>query len=354
MINRDNWKAVQAYLLHREEVELLALASIRLEETWLRHLLEWAHEVRFDDVPKIRPTFQNYLTKERPDGSSDQLSHEYVRKIVSSARRFLEWLPKNKRGFRKLPAAWLDTLKPPRRTTYTNTHEIVTLDEIRAIASAPVTTTWERRIRAAAVFLFLSGLRVGAFSTLPIKAVDLDALTVYQWPSLGVKTKFTQQATSFLLDIPDLLKVIREWDDELRAILPDHGYWFAHLSSDTGQIDPDFFAIGYHRDTRVRKDLKRWLTRVELPYHSPHKFRHGHAVYALKQSKDVADLKAVSQNLMHSNLSVTDGVYGILSTDDIKRRVTALENNNVDAMSKDEVLSQLKSMVAQMEGEKSS
>ncbi len=61
-----------------------------------------------------------------------------------------------------------------------------------------------------------------------------------------------------------------------------------------------------------------------MPYHSPHKFRHGNAVYALKRAKDVPALKAVSQNLMHSNLSVTDGVYGILSMTDVKGEIAAL------------------------------
>ncbi len=58
-----------------------------------------------------------------------------------------------------------------------------------------------------------------------------------------------------------------------------------------------------------------------MPYHSPHKFRHGHGVYALKLAKDVAALKAVSQNLMHASLSITDGVYGMLSTTDIKEQI---------------------------------
>ena len=35
-------------------------------------------------------------------------------------------------------------------------------------------------------------------------------------------------------------------------------------------------------------------------------------------------LKAVSQNLMHSNISITDGLYGILSDNDIKGQIAAL------------------------------
>ena len=41
-------------------------------------------------------------------------------------------------------------------------------------------------------------------------------------------------------------------------------------------------------------------------------------------AKDIAELKAVSQNLMHSNLSITDGVYGILSETDVREQISSL------------------------------
>ena len=63
---------------------------------------------------------------------------------------------------------------------------------------------------------------------------------------------------------------------------------------------------------------------IGLPYHSPHKFRHGHAVYALKLARDIAELKAVSQNLMHANISTTDGIYGILSEADVREKIALL------------------------------
>ncbi len=76
-----------------------------------------------------------------------------------------------------------------------------------------------------------------------------------------------------------------------------------------------------------------------MPCRSPHKFRHGHAVCALKNAKDVSALKAVSQNLMHANLSITDGVYGILSEGDIKAQINKLgtlnlgdESNNTERL----------------------
>jgi site-specific recombinase XerC len=61
-----------------------------------------------------------------------------------------------------------------------------------------------------------------------------------------------------------------------------------------------------------------------LPHHSPNKFRHGFAVIALKNANDIQALKAVSQTLMHSNLSITDGVYGILSQIDVGEQMSKI------------------------------
>lgn len=343
MINRDNWQLTKAYLQYRREVDQLSSSSIRLEETWLRYLLEWAANRPFADGPKIRPTLQEFVLNSRMDGEEGQLSPIYIKKVIGVGKRFFEWLMKHRRAYSgKITAAWLDTLKPPRLENEVKEHEAVTLDEIKAIAAAPVTTLRDKRTRAAAVFWFLSGIRIGAFVTLPIKAINISKRTVMQWPSLGVHTKFTKKATTYLLDIPELIAIIEEWDCLVREKLPEDAYWFAALSPETGDFDATINEVGNHRSSRATKDLKDWLSRVDLPYHSPHKFRHGHAVYGLQQSKDVADLKAVSQNLMHSNISITDGVYGILSAADVGKRIAGLggklaAGNN----SQDEIASQI-------------
>ena len=41
-------------------------------------------------------------------------------------------------------------------------------------------------------------------------------------------------------------------------------------------------------------------------------------------------LKAISQNLMHSNLSITDGIYGILSEQDVGIKISDLGKINGD------------------------
>ena len=324
MINRNNWKSVKDYLDYRDKVDQVSVGTLELDASLLRHLLEWADETSFREAPTIQPRLTDYLEQARLDGRDKPLSKAYATKIVGAAKRFFKWLRANRRGYNAITPTWLASLKPPRTSTEQQEFKAVTIEEIKRMAQAPAVELWEQRIKAAAIFMFLSGIRVSAFASLPISAVDLESRTIKQWPCLGVRTKFSKRATTYLLDIPELHVVIKEWDRLVRSELPDDGFWFAPFNSLEGGFDKDVKSIGRYRHVRVRKDLKRWLDNVDLPYSAPHQFRHGHAVYALKQSQDVADLKAVSMNLMHSNLSITDGVYGIMSQQDISRRIQGL------------------------------
>lgn len=327
MINRENWKAMKRFLAYRRDVEQVSDSTVRLDETWLRHALDWAQEKSFADAPKIKPPFSKYLLSARRDGKDEDLSEAYLNKVVRFTRRFFEWLQVHESGYKSLTAAYLDSLKLPRIAESPIQRQSVTLDEVRALAQAEARNLREERIRAAAAFLFLSGMRVSAFTTLPLEAVELQSLTVKQWPNLGVRTKNGKHATTYLLNIPDLLAVVRAWDDFLRSQgLPSSAPWFAELSPVSGELDYSATVddVGNHRDVRVRRDLKRFCNRVGLPYYSPHKFRHGNAEYALSQADDIGDLKAISQNLMHSNLSVTDEIYAVLSDDAMRDRINRL------------------------------
>ncbi len=337
MINRANWKLMKSYLAYRSEVVQISKESVRLDETRLRHVLEWAGEAPFRDALSIRPTLPDYLQTARVDGRKDTLSPAYQKKVINAAHQFGTWLSIHQTGYKTSLFLWLDTLRSPRKPmSQDRQHEAVTLADIEQIAAAPANAPWERRIRASAVFWFLSGIRIGAFVTLPVSAVDVFARQIRQWPELGVKTKNGKRSTTYMLRIPHLLDVVKEWDREVRRTTPQSGYWFAPLSNQTGEIKTSEHLTGEHRDSRARVDLKRWLDEVGLPYHSPHKFRHGFAVYALKLAQDMADFKAISMNLMHANMSITDGIYAILTEQDISERIASLaeKDNSPDELAK--------------------
>lgn len=71
-----------------------------------------------------------------------------------------------------------------------------------------------------------------------------------------------------------------------------------------------------------------WLLKVGLPYHSPHKFRHGHIHFGLNNAESVADFKAVSLYAMHSSMEITDQFYSVLNDAEVKDRIGVLGKKN--------------------------
>jgi len=97
------------------------------------------------------------------------------------------------------------------------------------------------------------------------------------------------------------------------------------LSPETGKIDPNIVSIGEHRSTLARRNIKDFIDSKGLPYHSPHKFRHGHIQYGLTHSESIADYKAVSMNVMHSSMEITDEFYSNLKDGEIQSRISGLK-----------------------------
>ena len=328
MINKKNWQLMKKYLDYRLRVDQITEGSLRKEQTHMRYVLEWAQDKAFQQVSMLRPTFPEYMLASRLDGEEEQLSAVYIKKVLATARLFFTWLSDNEIAYKYIKQAWIKTVKIKRLSDAPRNKDVVKLEEILSIAACPVHTLFERRTRAALVFLYLSGMRIGAFVSLPIQAVDIPNRVVNQFPSLGVRTKNGKFGTTYLLDIPELLKVVQEWDNEIRSILPPNGFWFTPLSSQNGQINPNVLEIGGNRISLARRNFKAWLEQEGLPYHTPHKFRHGHIHYGLARSKDIADFKAVSMNAMHSSMEITDQFYSVLHDEDVKNRISSLNKGN--------------------------
>ncbi len=352
MINKKNWKLTKAYFNDRLHVDQISLGSLKIEQTSIRYLLEWADSVSFEKSPSITPTFPEYMRFTRLDGKSDPVSPAHTKKVLSTARRFFLWLIEHDRNYRSLKLSWINKIKAKRLHDTPQTKEYVTLDEISRIAHAPVENVLERRIRASAVFWYLSGIRIGAFVSLPIKAVDLENRYVYQYPSLGVHTKNNKSAKTILFLIPELLDVCKEWDKEIRDVLSEDGFWFPPLYPDSGEINPN---CKEPNDTRVmlaRKNLQQWLQKVGLPYHSPHKFRHGHVHYGQAHSRTQEDYKAISQNVTHSTTGVTDQFYSNMDDEMKKTRIDLMFGKEEKQESIDQDYEEFRQFLAWKKGKK--
>ena len=321
------------YLTYLHEVKQRDEQTIQRNRLWLKHLLEWADSTDFNNASRIRPVFPAYLriTERRDNGET--LSAVGIKRTCRTARAFFEWLLQQKQQrYAGLSEQWVDTLQPPRlQATPRQKREVVTMEIVQKLIAVKVgeNDIASFRDKAAAAFLFLSGMRATAFVTMPIEALKLEERSVLQFPALGMKTKNLKAAKTHLLPIDNLLEIVSSWDAYVRNALPATAPWYAVVNINLGKQELTAEAAGEYRRVTLAKNLRALFKQAGLPPMSPHKFRHGHAIYGLEHARNLADWKAVSQNLMHSSIGVTDSIYSILSDDDLQLRISALGENNV-------------------------
>ncbi len=322
MINRDNWKDVQSFLSHQQNVLQNSSFTISGYRKYLRHLLEWADTVSLEKARGIEPTFPVYLRAIIAEPTGRPLMPATFAKCLQQVRIFFTFArhawPSR---YKSISESWIATLQPSRERgvqSRLKQHAHYSIEDVQKIASFYPTaeTLREKREIAAACFLFLSAARADAFFSFPISCIDLSAMTVMQLPEKGVRTKNHKAAITHLLNCKELLDVVTDWDQLVRTNLDVNDLWFPVLNRAGDQFERG--KKGHrNRVSNFAQNLKVLCKLAGVTYLSPHKLRHGHAVYALKGVEDMAGLKAVSQNLMHESVTITDAVYGGLSVEDI-------------------------------------
>ncbi|MDD5368051.1 MAG: site-specific integrase [Anaerolineaceae bacterium] len=334
MILRNNYLLVRQHLKDLKDICQLADSSVGRYEFYLRHLLEWAGETPLPKVMPLRPTFPGYVGSLPGRTGEASLAAISQKKIIETARRLFVWAKQNHpKEFSGLTPAWLESLRPPRNKDAQGEHEYVTLDEVLKLLAVSHSDGDLALLRdkAAAALLFLSGARASAFTTLPISAVDLPGRTLKQWPELGVATKNSKRATTFLLPIPELISMVDTWDNVVRNNLPESQPWYAPVKIHWGKQELDPSTPGKNRHQALDKRLRRLFDLAGAAYKSAHKFRHGHAVYGLQHAQTMADYKAVSMNLMHEDIKITDEIYAPILSHEVQLRISRLGGRPIDS-----------------------
>lgn len=322
MINRENWQDVREYLAYLRKIGRDEL-TVRRVRTCLRHLIEWADKEPLGRARHLDPAFPAYLATARNDLKTKTLGAVSLKKICEYARKFFIWIRgEHPLNYRQVTPSWIETLRPSVAQgihSEFKEHQFFTLEHLKLMAMTPAGSLREERDRAGACFMFLSAMRVGAFLSMPLKAVDLERLTVSQFPEMGVRTKNRKAARTHLLPIPELLAVVRDWDAKLRADgFGGNELWYAQVDRWNRNLEHiDEEPNWESRRVNFGVGLRKLCVRSGVPAMSSHKLRHGHAVFMMRRIKDMKQLKSLSQNLMHSSVGITDGTYGNLVRDDI-------------------------------------
>jgi site-specific recombinase XerD len=303
MINRNNKKIVDRFLEERQDDDLCK-ETIKVLRDHLILLLEFSGDTDFKKMPQkyTGKDFKEYLRtiEARRDLINKLLSPEYCRKALGTSHVFFAWLQDEKGFKRTITNKWIKTFHTNHKWKQSIgdcDQVMIALDEARRIANTPVKTLNEERTRAACIFLFLTGMRIGAFVTLPIKAVNISHWVAIQDPEMGVQTKLGKSGKTKLARISDLLTFVEVWDQKVRTVFPPDGLWFAPISPLTGLLDSSV-PVGENRASGFRKDLHAFLKIAAIEYKSPHKFRHGYIRMMRDQAKDVSDLEALAGNTL--------------------------------------------------------
>jgi len=336
MINRANYILQKEYLDYVQNVHNRTAGTVQRAKTHTSYILIWLDETHLSESNTKDGNFPQFVAENRQRGQSTNerlysgLHPTTQEKVIQTTKRFLNFLKLHKPELMKsLPAHWIEDLTPVPSVEIPSEHIFISFDEIQKIANHEVPENDIRLLRAqaSAGFLFLSASRNDAYISSPIKAIDLEKLEYRQWPKYGVRTKNRIHRTTFLLDIPEILEPVRKWDRFVREKLPPDSMWFAPLvTNNFGKKNKlSMKTPGVKRSKRLNKDLEYLAEKVGFEYKSAHKYRHGHAVFALLNCKTMAQFKAVSQNLMHEDIKVTDSIYAWLNEKEIQTQLMSLD-----------------------------
>ena len=336
MLLRENYLIINEFIRSTIDIQQVCAKSAGRYRSSLKHLLEWAGDTSLTRASTIMPTYQAYILASQSEG---QLRFAFwtIKKIFQIARRFFLWAKQTyPNDYRGITPRWIDALCPPRRLaqvtpcSHLEEDDFVTLDDVRKLMAVSISPhdLVARRDQAGAAMLFLSGMRAGAFGSLPIESVDVTNLRIRQWPELGVHTKNSKRATTYLLPIPDLVQVVQSWDTFIRGQLPPTAAWFTPIISRFGDQQLSTERPGLNRNIAVSDRLEILFENAGMPYRSAHKFRHGHALYGLLHARTMADYKAVSRNLMHQDVTITDALYAALLDDEVEHRIARLTEDS--------------------------
>lgn len=336
MINRQNWLDVRDYLTHLDRRLGRDPQTIHKYWGYLRHLIEWADETPLPASHRLDPVLPLYLMSARNDGKSTPLSHTTQYKALTTIRLFYQfarttWATR----YQKILPDWVETLVPRSKPEPTlDEHRFYTLDEAKTIAAVSAETLREKRGQVAVCMLFLSGMRPDALASIPLQCVDLPNRRLLQYPSMGIRTKNDKAAITYLLDIPELFSIVQEWDARVRQMAPT-SLWYAPIARDGIRLVETSRAI-FGRASAIGEDIRVICDRAGVEYKSPHKLRHGHIVYARGFARNMEEVKAISQNVMHANAIITDQVYSALTTNQVQHVIRKLGSS--PEMNKEELL----------------
>lgn len=287
---------------------------------------------------KTAELFKKFLMTHKNQKSKKALSVRSQYHLLRHVRNFFTWLSGQigyKSRISSYDVQYLQLSKKDRKiATSASLPKYPTLEQIKQLCSFPVNNEIDQRDRALIAFTALTGMRDQAIVTLPIGCFDPDKMMVSQLPTKGVQTKFSKEIYTTLFNIDKLLvEHFLKWLEYLKKVKHFGNEDPIFPSTELGFVSENHYAftpIGINKDfwantNPMRKIFKERSKQTSVPYFTPHKFRHFLINESQKHMTSIEQLKALSQNLGHENISTTFHGYGAIDTYRVNELVTKID-----------------------------
>lgn len=292
-------------------------------------ILNWEDFTKKDDFRNFTQqkivNFKEWLKNRKKGKTEEKISLSYRYDILRRLKTFFEWLSKQA-GYKSIiNSSFIDYLKlsknEAREVVQSRKRDIPSIEEVRkTIESIGDKNEIDKRDRALFSLFYLSGIRISALMSLPMKSFDKNKLIIDQDPAFGVQTKFRKRITTTLIPLSykEPLNYFIDWYNfliEEKGFKPNDPIFPATKQEQgeknvsyysTGEVVPVFWKSG----TTIRKIFKKRFDQAEIPYYHPHTFRHLIVKEFAKTKLTEEEKKAISQNLGHADVGTTFGSYG--------------------------------------------
>lgn len=240
---------------------------------------------------------------------------------LSACRTFLKFLAGRPEFEGKIPIdalQYLNLTKNEYRAAVPVEKIIVppTLEEVdHVIRSMAFDTLIEKRNRAIFVLLAMTGIRASAVVSLRIKHIDFELGGVLQ-PGEEVDTKFGKsQVALFVPFDATWIDILKAYVDDLKALgfLPEDPLFpkSAFTIDQAVRFGERTIVKEFMGSTQLISNIvPRAFERAGLPRHTSHSFRHLMNKVAYEGGSTLRFAKAMSSNLGHSSIKVTNASYG--------------------------------------------
>ena len=269
--------------------------------------------------------FSDWLRNKKKINSQENISISYCYDILRFLKAFFEWLSKQTGYKSKINQTAIDflnlTRKEVREATQPKSVKYPVLEEIRmVIENIKGKTEIEMRDKALFSLAFLTGARISAIMTLPMKSFDRNNLVLYQDPALGVQTKFSKKIVSSLIPFSykETLDYFLQWFNYLekqKGFKPDDPI-FPATKIENGKDNINYYNTEeielkkLKSSSSLRKVFRKRFEQAGVKYYHPHTFRHWWVKEMAKLPLTEEEKKAISQSLGHENVGTTFGSYG--------------------------------------------